>query len=40
MHLADRIHLVGSGSYGLGLIDPYDCQHVVLGHPVKGAAQE
>jgi len=29
MELADRIHLVGSGSYGFGLTDPYDC-HIYL----------
>jgi hydroxyacylglutathione hydrolase len=29
MFLADRIHLVGSGSYGFGLTDPYDC-HIYL----------
>jgi len=29
MQLADRIHLVGSGSFGFDLTDPYDC-HVYL----------
>jgi glyoxylase-like metal-dependent hydrolase (beta-lactamase superfamily II) len=29
MHVADRIHLVGSGSYGFSLSDPYDC-HIYL----------
>jgi hydroxyacylglutathione hydrolase len=29
VHLADRIHLVGSGSYGFDLTDPYDC-HIYL----------
>ena len=29
MQLADRIHLVGSGSFGFDLSDPYDC-HVYL----------
>jgi len=29
MQVADRIHLVGSGSYGFGLSDPYDC-HIYL----------
>lgn len=29
MQLAERIHLVGSGSYGFGLTDPYDC-HIYL----------
>jgi glyoxylase-like metal-dependent hydrolase (beta-lactamase superfamily II) len=29
MQLADRIHLVGSGSYGFDLTDPYDC-HIYL----------
>ena len=25
MQLAERIHLVGSGSFGFDLTDPYDC---------------
>ena len=29
MQLANRIHLVGSGSFGFDLSDPYDC-HVYL----------
>src|SRR5205814_262266 len=29
MQLAERIHLVGSGSFGFDLTDPYDC-HVYL----------
>jgi glyoxylase-like metal-dependent hydrolase (beta-lactamase superfamily II) len=29
VHLADRIHLVGSGANGFGLTDPYDC-HIYL----------
>lgn len=29
MRLAERIHLVGSGSFGFDLTDPYDC-HVYL----------
>jgi hydroxyacylglutathione hydrolase len=29
VRLADRIHLVGSGAFGFGLTDPYDC-HVYL----------
>src|SRR5712692_6651960 len=29
MQLADRIHLVGSGSFGFDLTDPYDC-HIYL----------
>jgi glyoxylase-like metal-dependent hydrolase (beta-lactamase superfamily II) len=35
MQLADRIHLVGSGSYGFGLTDPYDC-HIYL---IDGGAE-
>ena len=29
MQLTDRVHLVGSGAYGFGLTDPYDC-HIYL----------
>ena len=29
MQLAERVHLVGSGSNGFGLTDPYDC-HIYL----------
>jgi glyoxylase-like metal-dependent hydrolase (beta-lactamase superfamily II) len=29
VQLAERIHLVGSGSFGFDLTDPYDC-HVYL----------
>ena len=35
MQIAERIHLVGSGSYGFGLTDPYDC-HIYL---IDGGAE-
>jgi len=35
MQLAERIHLVGSGSFGFDLTDPYDC-HIYL---VDGGAE-